>query len=69
MNDVKSSLFSKDLMDREFTNSHVSNGKVEAFNVKERNMKRNSANKSQEKHKFCNYCKKKGLIIDDRWKL
>ena len=64
MDDVKSSLFSKDLIDREFlypfTNSHA-----KAFNVRGRNMEQNSANKSKEKSKFCNYYKKKWHIIDD----
>ena len=69
MNDVKSSLFSKNLMDRELTNSNANDGKAEALDVKVRNMKRNSANKSKEKNKFCNYYKKKWHIIDDCWKL
>ena len=66
--DVKSSLFLKDLMDKELTNSHASDGKAEAFNVRRKNTEQNSGNKSQEKHKFCNYCKNKGHIIDDYWK-
>ena len=56
MDYVKSSLFSKDLMDRELTNSNANDGKAEVFNVRGRNMERNSVNKSKEKRKFCNYC-------------
>ena len=65
MDDVKSSLFSKDLMDRELTISNANDEKVKALNVRRRNMERNSANKSKEKSKFCNYCKKKWHIIND----
>ena len=36
MDDVKSSLFSKDLMDRELTNSNANDRKAEALNVRER---------------------------------
>ena len=71
MDDVKSSLSSKDLMDKELTNSNANDGKAEALNVRGRNMERNSTNKSKdkrgkskEKNKFCNYCKKKWHIID-----
>ena len=38
MNDVKSSLFSKDLMNRELTNSNANDEKTEALNIKERIM-------------------------------
>ena len=69
MDDVKSFLFSKYLMDKELTNSNANDEKAEAFNVRGRNMKRNSANKSKQKSKFYNYCEKKGHIIDDCWKL
>ena len=65
IDDFKLSLFSKDLMDRELTNSNANDGKIEAFNVRGRNMEQNLANKSKEKSKFCNYYKKKWHIIDD----
>ena len=38
MDDVKSSLFLKDLMDRELTNFNANDGKAEVLNVRGRNM-------------------------------
>ena len=76
MDDVKSYLFLKDLMNRELTNSNANDKKAEALNVKGRNIEWNSVNKPKDKRrkykgksKFGNYCKKKRHIIDDCWKL
>ena len=75
MNNVKSSLFFKDLMDKKVTSATACDGKVEMLSVRSRNMKQNSANKKENKAKckgkikYYNYCKKKRHAINECWKL
>ena len=73
--DVKSSLFSKELMDRDLTGGSsegVSEGLVARGRSQERTFekkKEERRSKSRNKSKVCNYCKKKGHIKIDCYKL
>lgn len=76
MDDVKSSLFSKDLLDKELTHPSTSKENVEALYARGRKMDRNSnsktsdrRSKSKGKVKTCFYCKKRGHTIDECRKL
>ena len=74
LEDVKKFSLSKELMDRELIRE--GDVKSEALFIRGRSMEKGSNNnknkfrsKSKARSKFCNYCKKKGHILEECYKL
>lgn len=69
LDDVKSSMFSKEIMDRELTTASTSGVKEEALYVKGKQKEKDSGkDKTKSKPKrFCTFCNKKGHNIEQCW--